>query len=98
MTEAENKLKNGTAGNTNKEKELQAEINRLNLIILQLNADVKSRQNSLDDLKEAYDKLENSNTEMAGRIKIMQAELDSLKNQINALRLQLKECQEASGK
>lgn len=98
LTEAENKLKNGTGGNANKEKELQAEIDRLNLIILQLNADVKSRQNSLNELKEAYERLENNNTELSGRIKAMQAELDSLKNQINALRLQLKECQEAGAR
>ena len=98
LTEAENKLKNGAGDKSNKEKELQAEIDRLNLIILQLNADVKARQNSLDDLKEAYEKLENSNAELAGRIKTMQAELDLLKNQINTLRMQLKECQEASGK
>lgn len=95
LVEAENKLKNCTGGSSSKEKELQAEIDRLNLIILQLNADIKARQDSLDALKEENDKLENNNAQLTKTIKSMQAELDLLKSQINALRQQLKECQEA---
>jgi prefoldin subunit 5 len=46
-------------------------------------------------LKEENDKLENNNAQLTKTIKSMQAELDLLKSQINALRQQLKECQEA---
>lgn len=94
LSECETKLKNGS-GSSSKEKELQAEIDKLKLTIAELNAEVAARQKSLDELQAAYDKLEMTNAELGKKINLLQSELNALKSQINQLQQQLKECQEA---
>ena len=94
LSECEGKLKN-CSGSGSKEKELQAEIDKLKLTIAELNAEVAARQKSLDELQAAYDKLEITNTEQGKKIAALQAEVNTLKSQVNTLQQQLKECQEA---
>jgi len=96
LSDCEAKLKN-CSGSSSKEKELQAEIDKLRLTITELNAEVAARQKSLDELQAAYDKLESNNAELGKKITAMQSELNALKTQVGLLQQQLKECQE-SGK
>ncbi len=96
LSDCESKLKN-CSGSTGKEKELQAEIDKLKITIAELNAEVAARQKSLDELQASYDKLESTNAELGKKITAMQSELTALKSQVNLLQQQLKECQE-SGK
>jgi chromosome segregation ATPase len=96
LSDCESKLKN-CSGSTGKEKELQAEIDKLKITIAELNAEVAARQKSLDELQASYDKLESTNAELGKKITAMQSELNALKSQVNLLQQQLKECQE-SGK
>jgi predicted nucleic acid-binding Zn-ribbon protein len=96
LSDCEAKLKN-CSGSSSKEKELQAEIDKLKRTIAELNAEVAARQKSLDELQAAYDKLESNNAELGKKITAMQSELNALKTQVGLLQQQLKECQE-SGK
>jgi predicted nucleic acid-binding Zn-ribbon protein len=97
LADCEAKLKD-CSGSGSKEKELQAEIDKLKLTIAELNAEVAARQKSLDELQDAYSKLENTNADLVKKVTGLQAEINGLKTQLGALQQQLKECQEAAGK
>lgn len=93
LATCESKLKecSGSSGN---EETLKAEIDKLKRTIAELNAEVAARQKSLDELQDAYGKLEEKNSTLSKQLASQQLEINGLKAQLATLQEQLKQCQE----